>query len=129
MRTAGGGCAIWGGGRGGGGGGGGGGEVKTAAADFRAKILAAVEKSVRRDLDPPFIPIGLFGEEAPYDFIAHSRMGSYWNIMSSYVLGSGVFRHDSETATGLLRYMQNRGGRFAGQNRAFPEKSFWMEQA
>ncbi|MDB5321757.1 MAG: hypothetical protein JWN40_3388 [Phycisphaerales bacterium] len=103
--------------------------LKGVAAEFRARVLAALEKSVRRDVDPPFVPIGLFGEEAPYDVIAASRMGSYWNIMSTYVLGSGVFRHDSETATGLIRYVQNRGGRFAGQNRAFPEKSFWMEQS
>jgi hypothetical protein len=103
--------------------------LKGVADDFRARILAAVEKSVRRDIDPPFVPVGLFGEEAPYETIAASRMGSYWNIMSSYVLGSGVFRHDSETATSLIKYVQNRGGRFMGQNRAFPEKSFWMAQS
>jgi hypothetical protein len=104
-------------------------KLKAVAQEFRTKILAAIEKSVRRDLDPPFVPIGLFGEEAPYDFVAQSRMGSYWNIMSSYALGSGVFRYDSQTATDLLNYVRNRGGRFAGQNRAFPEKSFWMAQA
>jgi hypothetical protein len=96
------------------------------AAEFRARILAAAGKSVRRDVTPPFVPVAMSGEEEPYDPIIGSRMGSYWNIMSCYVLGSGVFAHDSEPAAALLRYPEQYGGRFMGMNRARPEPTWWV---
>ena len=73
------------------------------AADIRARVGSdpvgpALDKSIDRKTDPPFIPVAMFGEEPAYDYIAASRMGSYWNIMSSFVLASGVFRYDSPTA-------------------------------
>jgi len=97
------------------------------ASAFRAAILAALEKSIRRDVDPPFVPIALFGEESPYDPLTGSRMGSYWDLMAPYVLGSGVFRADSEPATAITRYLQERGGLCMGMIRSRPNPSFWMD--
>jgi hypothetical protein len=100
--------------------------LEATAAEFRAAILAAVGKSIRRDVDPPFVPIALSGEEPPYERVVGSRMGSYWNIMSCYVLGSGVFPPDAEPVDAILAYARRRGGRFMGMNRARPEPSWWV---
>ena len=46
--------------------------------------------------------IPLFGAEQPYGKIIEARLGSYWNIMIKYALGSGVFVHDSEYADAII---------------------------
>ena len=52
--------------------------IEAVASEFRKTILAAVEKSERRDVQPPFIPMALFGEEQPPDTITAARPGSYF---------------------------------------------------
>ena len=59
------------------------------------------------------MPIALSGEEQPYPMI-DTRMAAYWNLMTPYVLGSGVFRADSQTATDHLHYMQQHGSLVMG---------------
>ncbi len=81
-----------------------------AARDFRGKIRDAVGKSVSRDVKPPFIPIALFGEEKPYDVLTATKVGSYWCLMSPYVLGSGVFGPGAEEETAILDTLHERGG-------------------
>lgn len=90
------------------------------AAEFRPVILKAVEKSVRRDFQPPFVPIALFGEEEPYDMVTATRTGGYYNLMAPMVLGSGVLGDDSEQTGWILDYLQQRGGLSMGMVRTHP---------
>ena len=87
------------------------------AAEFRAAILAAVERSERRDVDPPFIPVALFGEEKPYETLTATMLGSYWCLMSPYVLGSGIFGPGSARDGWILDYLHRRGGVLMGMIR------------
>ncbi|MHB1459206.1 MAG: hypothetical protein ACYC0V_20040 [Armatimonadota bacterium] len=91
--------------------------VSIRAKEYRKVILDAVAKSVRKDVDPPFIPIALFGEEEPYETLTETRMGSYWDLMIPYVLGSGVLGDDSEETGWALDYLHRRGGLFMGMIR------------
>jgi hypothetical protein len=84
--------------------------IREAAAALRQATLAAVEKSEQRNVMPPFIPIALLGEEPAYDVLTASRLGSYWNLMIPYVLGSDLFPCGSERQTWILRYLQEHGG-------------------
>jgi len=95
------------------------------AETFRKNILAAVEKSERKHIGPPFIPIALSGEEEPYDPITATRMGSYWNLMANYVLGSGVFGFNSARENWLLEYVERHGGLCMGLIRSRPATTFW----
>ena len=92
---------------------------------FRKSILAAVEKSERKDIGPPFIPIALSGEEEPYDVITGTRMGSYWNLMANYVLGSRIFGFNSARENWLLEYVEQHGGLCMGLIRSRPATTFW----
>jgi hypothetical protein len=84
-------------------------QVRNEAATFRQAILAAVEKSERRDFDPPFIPIALFHEEKPYETLTATKLGSYWCLMAPYVLGSGIFA-DTERERSIIDTLHTRGG-------------------
>jgi hypothetical protein len=85
-------------------------ELAGQTAAFRERILVAVAKSERRDVQPPFIPIALFGEEKPYDPLTATMVGGYWCLMSPYVLGSGVFGPGSDRERAILDYLHERGG-------------------
>jgi hypothetical protein len=100
--------------------------LRAAATEFRTKILSAVDQIRAQHKTDGFVPIALSGEESGYDRIVESRLGNYWNIMSSYVLGSGVFRYDSATSDALIGYVQTHAGRIAGLNRSRPNPSFWV---
>jgi hypothetical protein len=80
------------------------------AQTFRCAILAAVDKSERRDVQPPFIPVALFGEEKPYETLTASQLGGYWCLMAPYLIGSGVFGDMGERTGWLLDYLHQRGG-------------------
>lgn len=56
-----------------------------SADEWLPYILDAVEKSIYRNVDPPFIPIALFGEEKPYDPLTATRMGGYWGLVAPYI--------------------------------------------
>ncbi len=84
--------------------------LTAAATEFRKAILAAVAKSERTDVQPPFIPVALFGEEKPYDPLTGSMLGSYWDLMSPYILGSGAFGPGSARERAIVDYLQERGG-------------------
>lgn len=87
------------------------------AEDFRKAILRAVERSVRRDVRPPFIPIALFGDEGPPPVLTATRASGYWCLMAPYVLGSGVLGHGSEPETWLKSTFEERGGLCMGMVR------------
>ncbi|MDB6029043.1 MAG: hypothetical protein JWM68_5266 [Verrucomicrobiales bacterium] len=84
---------------------------------LRKATLAAVEKSERHDVQPPFIPIALFGAEKPYDVLTSSMLGSYWDLMIPYVIGAQVFDCGSEREASMLRYLEQHGGLCMGMIR------------
>ena len=98
--------------------------LSKVAADFRKQILAALEQSVSRDTEPPFIPIALFGEEEAHDPITHSRIGGYWNLMANYIIGTRLLSGEREAWLG--HYLENHGGLCMGLTRsgAMPH-TFW----
>jgi hypothetical protein len=83
---------------------------------WRKAILAAVEKSERRDVTPPFIPVALFGDEQPYETLTASRWGSYWNSWTPYFFRSGIFA-GSEREKWILDTVRERGGLCMGMIR------------
>jgi hypothetical protein len=99
--------------------------IAKTASDFRAAILAAVQKSTFTNTQPPFIPIALFGEELPYDPICATKMGSYWNLMANFVLGFEVLGLGTDGENAILQYIQQHGGLCMGLERARPWPSFW----
>ncbi len=88
------------------------------ATDFKKVILAAVNKSVRRDTTPPFVPVALFGDEPVHDPILHSRIGSYWNIIIGYTMASGIFPPGSEEESWIAHYQEQHGGLCMGMLRS-----------
>jgi hypothetical protein len=84
--------------------------IGNVARDLRKAIWTAVDKSINTNTTPPFIPLSLYGDESPYDPITGSKMGSYWNLMAPYVIGSGVFGPGDKRETWLIEYLQQHGG-------------------
>jgi hypothetical protein len=80
------------------------------ANEFRQAIIAATEKSEYKDTKPMFIPVALFGEEKPYDPLTGSMLGSYWDLIAPYMLGSGMFGPGSARERAIIDYLQERGG-------------------
>jgi hypothetical protein len=101
-------------------------QVAATADEYRKVILAAIEKSKKRETTPPMLPVALSGEEEVHDPIDATRIGGYWNLMISYITGSGVFPYNSTTATEVLQYLQTKGGLCMGMTRVAPGKSFWV---
>jgi hypothetical protein len=99
----------------------------TITAEYRKTILAAIDKSTVHTVTPPFVPIAMDGEEPVPDPITGTRLGSYWNLVVQSLLGSGVFRHDSQTATDIVRYMQTNGGLCMGMIRVQSTRPFWVD--
>jgi hypothetical protein len=95
------------------------------AAEFRKDIVAAIEKSIDRSVDPPFVPIAL-GEETAHDPITSTRLGSYWNLVMPQLLFSGIFPADSKMAGDILRYVQTRGGLCMGMIRCQSMRGGWV---
>jgi hypothetical protein len=84
--------------------------IAAVAMDFREAILAAVKQSEFLTTQPPFIPLGLFGEEQPYNRLTESKMSSYYNEMASYIIGAGVFGVNAEREKWMIDYLQEHGG-------------------
>lgn len=82
--------------------------IARTTADYRKRILDAADKSERRDVQPHFMPVALFGAENPTDPLTSTMLGSYWNLMAPYILGSGVLGSDQERA--IVDYLQEKGG-------------------
>ena len=97
-----------------------------AAMEYRKTILDLIAKSWNNETTPPFLPMALGGEEKPYSPITSVRMGGYWNIMMQYVLGSGVFTPESETADRVVQYVQQHGGLVMGMLCTHLDASYWM---
>jgi hypothetical protein len=98
--------------------------VSKMAEEFRRSIALALDQSIRRETEPPFVPIALFGEETPHDPITHSRMGGYWDLMANYIIGTRVLGKERENW--LPHYLETHGGLCMGMTRTGGEvKTFW----
>jgi hypothetical protein len=97
-------------------------ELRLVAAEYRQAILAAVDRSERRDTRPPFIPIALLADEPAHDPLTATRTGSYYDLMCPYVIGSEIFGQGSEREDWLLGYLENHGGIAMGMIRSQPHQ-------
>lgn len=103
-------------------------KVAAFAADFKQKILAAVEENLHRETIPPFIPMGMYSTEQTHDPIWNTRIGGYWDLISGYVIDSRIF-DGTEKETWLPTYYQQHGGFFMGLTRSgTPNHTFWTGQ-
>src|SRR5262249_9358959 len=99
--------------------------VREASVQFKKDILAAVEKNTRRETQPPFVPMAFFHTEDIHDPITETRLGSYWDLVANYVIGSRLFA-GSERELWLSQYMEQHGGLFMGLTRsAAANHTFW----
>src|SRR5438270_4116159 len=96
------------------------------AADYRKTILTTLDHAMNKNVDPPFVPIALDGEEDVHDPITATRIGSYWNLVVQSLIGTGVFPYDSQYTTDVMRYMQTKGGLCMGMIRVQSERSIWI---
>jgi hypothetical protein len=99
--------------------------VRQTAAEFKQALLAAVEKNRRNETQPPFVPMALFHTEEIHDPITETRLGSYWDLVANYVIGSRLFA-GSERELWLPRYFELHGGLCMGLTRsAAANHTFW----
>jgi hypothetical protein len=96
--------------------------INQVAAEFRKVILAAAERSIRRDTKPPFIPLKLLSDEPAHDPLTATRTGSYYDLMAPYIIGSEIFGQGSEQEDWLIGYLQNHGGIAMGMIRSTPHQ-------
>jgi len=96
---------------------------------FRPVVLGALERVVDRTTTPPFVPIALDGGEPTHRPILHSRIGSYWNIIIGYTLGSGIFPPGGEQEHWIARYQEQHGGVFLGMIKSGGAQfGFWTNE-
>jgi hypothetical protein len=97
-----------------------------AAAGFRKTVLDAVEKSARREIEPPFVPVALYDNEPVHDPICQTRIGSYWNIIIGYTIASGIFPAGSAEENWIPHYQEQHGGLCMGMLRSGGDEfNFW----
>lgn len=92
--------------------------VSQFAAELRPRLLDVVQRSLRRETTPPFLPIALLDKEEPHTPITATRIGSYWNLIISYVIGSRLFPPGSAEESWIPEYLQKHGGLCMGMTRA-----------
>jgi hypothetical protein len=68
----------------------------------------------------------LLDKEAIHDPITATRIGSYWNLIISYVIGSRIFPPGSAEEAWIPRYLETHGGLCMGMIRAGgAQNNFW----
>jgi hypothetical protein len=97
-------------------------QLALVAQSFRTAILKAVAASEQRDEKPPFIPNALLGAEKAYAILTATRLGSYYDLMAPYILGSGVFRPNDLRETWMIDYLREHGGIALGMIRSTPHQ-------
>lgn len=97
-------------------------ELNDEADEFRCAIIDAAAASERHETEPPFIPLALLSEEKPFDPLTATRLGSYYDLMAPYVIGSGVFGPGSQRETWLIEYLRRHGGLAMGMIRSTPHQ-------
>ena len=101
-------------------------QLSAAAQKYKEDILIAVDKSIRYETKPPFVPCALFGAEDIHDPITETRIGSYWDLVANYIIGSGIF-NGTERETWVPQYFETHGGLCMGLTRsAATNHTFWI---
>lgn len=77
---------------------------------FRKTVLEAVAKSARYETTPPFVPVALYDDEPAHNPICGVRIGSYWNLIIGYTIGSGIFPPGSAEENWIPHYQEQHGG-------------------
>ena len=96
--------------------------LQRVAAAYRDVILKAVAESERRETQPPFIPVALHFDEPAHDPLTATRMGSYYNLMQPYIIGSEIFGQGAEREDWLIGYLENHGAISMGMIRSTPHQ-------
>jgi len=100
--------------------------VAKAEAEIKTKLQDAVMRSIRRETSPPFVPIAMLDKEGVHDPITATRIGSYWNLIINYVIGSRIFPAGSAEDNWIPRYLETHGGLCMGMTRAGgAQNNFW----
>ena len=99
--------------------------LTAAANEWKPSLQEAVNKSVRKDANPPFVPMALFGEEQPYEPLTSCNLGGYWDLVAPYVLACGFFPYDSQEARWITDYLETNGGLMMGMVRTHPQSDLW----
>jgi hypothetical protein len=92
--------------------------VGRAEAEVKPKVLDAVNRSLHRETTPPFIPNALLANEHLHDPITATRIGSYWNLVINYTIGSRLFPAGSDEESWIPHYLETHGGLCMGMVRA-----------
>ena len=96
--------------------------LRREAQAYREAILKAVAKSEQRETKPPFIPNALFGAERAYETLTATRLGSYYDLMAPYIIGSSIFGPGSEREGWMIQYLREHGGIAMGMIRSTPHQ-------
>ncbi len=97
-------------------------QLAREARSFRAAILKAVAASEQLEVKPPFIPNALFGAEKAYANLTATQLGSYYDLMAPYIIGSGVFGPGDPRETWMIDYLREHGGIALGMIRSTPHQ-------
>lgn len=100
-------------------------KLESSAKEWEPHLRDAVQRSVRKDVSPTFVPMALFGEEKPYHPLTGTRLGGYWDLVAPYVLACGFFPYDSQESRWITNYLEQNGGLMMGMVRTHPETGFW----
>lgn len=89
-----------------------------AAQQFGNAIQSALSRSIRGETTPPFVPVALLDIEPVHSPITEVRIGSYWNLIMPYVIGSRLFPTESKEENWIPNYIEQHGGLCMGMTRA-----------
>ncbi len=103
-------------------------KLQNSAKEYRTAILKAADQSIRRDSEPPFIPVALLADEPAHDPLTATRTGSYYDLICPYVIGSEIFGQGTPQEDWLLGYMQQHGGIALGMVRTRPAQGEFKDQ-
>lgn len=100
--------------------------LTAAANEWKPRLQDAVQKSVRKDVNPVFVPMALFGEEQPHMPLNSENLGGYWDLVAPYVLACGFFPYDSQEAYWITDNLEKNGGLMMGMVRTHPANEWWL---
>lgn len=92
--------------------------VAAAEAEVHPRLLDVVRRSLSRETTPPFIPNALLADEHLHDPITATRIGSYWNLVINFTIGSRLFPPGSDEELWIPHYLETHGGLCMGMVRA-----------
>jgi len=93
---------------------------------YKENIIKALEVSILKGTNPPFIPIVLFGKEETHSPIPSTRIGSYWNLIIGFVIARKIFPLGSIEESFIPDYQEKNGGIFMGMIRSGgTSHAFW----